>query len=168
MRSQAWAAAALLGAAAVVVTGAPGCGSASDGIERRAVFGSVTLDGKPLPDGSITFNPTGTGPSAGGSIADGRYSISRSEGPSPGPHQVYVYSLEKTGRKIPDADGPPGSTVDEMKSRVPERYNIRSELKAEVQKEGENRFNFELSTTKGGTEPSKRTGKAGQETKKGT
>jgi hypothetical protein len=33
---------------------------------------------------------------------------------------------------------------------VPTRYNLKSELKAEVQKEGQNRFDFALSTGKGG------------------
>jgi hypothetical protein len=150
MRGQAWAAAALLGVAAGIVTGGPGCGRASDGIDRRAVSGSVTLDGKPLPTGSITFNPDGPGPSAGGTVTDGRYAIARPDGPAPGRYKVYVHSLARTGRKIPDSDGPRGSTVDEMKNIVPERYNLRTELEAQVQKEGENRFDFELTTKERG------------------
>jgi hypothetical protein len=113
----------------------------------------VTLDGKPLATGSITFNPVAAGPSAGGIIAAGRYAIAKGEGPSPGPYMVYIHSLERTGRKIQDSDGPPGSTVDEMRSLVPARYNIRTELKAEVKKEGQNQFDFQLSTAKGGAQP---------------
>jgi hypothetical protein len=167
MRAQAWAAAALFGAAALAIPGAPGCRPGSDGIDRRAVSGSVTLDGKPLATGSITFNPTGPGPSAGGMITDGRYAIAAPEGPSPGPHLVSVFSLAKTGRKIPDSDGPRGSTVDEMTNLVPERYNLRTELKAVVEKEGPNQFDFELTSAKGGggQKPAQRTGKAAQRTR---
>jgi hypothetical protein len=123
-----------------------GCGPEPDGVDRRAVSGAVTLDGKPLPKGDIVFNPTGPGASAGGTINDGRYAIDRPLGPSAGPYQVLIYSVRPTGRKVPDPEGPRGSTVDEMANVIPERYNVKTGLKAEVTKDGTNRFDFDLTS----------------------
>ena len=65
---------------------AAGCGS-GDGIPRHTVSGNVTLDGKPLEDGQITFTPELAGnPAAGATIKAGAYSLGRSEGPAAGPH----------------------------------------------------------------------------------
>jgi len=54
---------------ALLVPLAVGCGKG-----KGKVSGTVTLDGQPLPAGTINFLPSkGTG--AGGSIEDGKYSI---------------------------------------------------------------------------------------------
>jgi hypothetical protein len=135
---QVYAAAAILVAAAVA-----GCGEASDGIDRQPVSGSITLDGKPLA-GDVTFIPIGNGTSAGGTIADGAFSIARTAGPSPGLYRVEISSVQPTGRSIPDRDGPPGSTTEERKNVVPGRYNVNSQLRAEVKKDGPNTFSFEI------------------------
>src|SRR5688500_13010891 len=57
-----------------------GCGADSD---RGAVSGTVTLDGKPVENGSISFVPIeGTqSPSAGAVIGNGTYEIPRDKGP---------------------------------------------------------------------------------------
>jgi hypothetical protein len=141
MRSRAWVVAGPLLVAAAVA----GCGRKADGIDRQAVSGEVTLDGKPLADGSITFSPTGDGPSAGGTITGGRYAIAQAEGPAPGSYKVVIQAMQPTGKKLPDSDHP-GKTVDEMTNVVPEAYNARTELTAEVKKGGPNTFNFPLSS----------------------
>ena len=52
-----------------------GCGE-RDRLNRQAVCGSVTLDGKPLARGAIPFQPEEkTGTSTGAVIEDGRYAI---------------------------------------------------------------------------------------------
>ena len=38
-----------------------GCGGAEDDLPRQAISGTVTLDGKPLEAGSITFDPADPG-----------------------------------------------------------------------------------------------------------
>ncbi|MEJ7637794.1 MAG: hypothetical protein WKF75_07350 [Singulisphaera sp.] len=48
-----WAMAASL----LVPLGLLGCGTGSDGLDRQAVTGSVTLDGAPLETGMIRFLP---------------------------------------------------------------------------------------------------------------
>lgn len=57
-----------LGVFALSVPLAAGCGG------KGKVSGTVTLDGQPLPAGTITFVPS-TGPGAAGKIEDGNYSV---------------------------------------------------------------------------------------------
>jgi hypothetical protein len=142
MRTQSPTARALVLALAV----APGCGQTSDGINRQPVSGAVTLDKKPLTQGSITFIPLADGPSAGGTINQGRYSIARADGPAPGSYRVTIVAMQPTGRKLPDPEGPPGSLAEELQNIVPPRYNTKSELKAEV-KAGANTLDFDLERT---------------------
>lgn len=50
-----------------------GCGGGSEGV---TISGTVTYDGKPVPSGHVTLAPAdGKGPSAGGEIRDGRFTI---------------------------------------------------------------------------------------------
>jgi hypothetical protein len=108
-----------------------GCGSTPDGFDRTAVDGVVKLDGKDLDTGRVLFIPLKVGATASGSIAGGRFQIPLSEGPSPGPYRVEVYSTQSTGRKIPSADDP-RELVDETTNIVPQRYNVQSELKVDL------------------------------------
>lgn len=56
------------------------CGLLLVGCQRSTgvtVTGTVTFNGQPVPDGSITFSPAdGKGPSAGGKIENGKYTVS--------------------------------------------------------------------------------------------
>ena len=53
--------------------GLAGCsGSSGDDLPREAVSGTVTLDGAPLPSGSISFSPDGGGRGRGGRHDHGR------------------------------------------------------------------------------------------------
>jgi len=95
-------------AVAFVLTAAagllPGCGSAT-----ATVSGEVTLDGRPVGSGYITFTPEdGKGPDAGGPIVDGRYSVS---GLPAGPKVVKVMGVKKVNF---------ASTSEEMKERAAE------------------------------------------------
>lgn len=50
-----------------------GCGGGGEGV---TVSGTVTYDGKPVPSGHVTLAPAdGKGPSFGGDIHDGRFTI---------------------------------------------------------------------------------------------
>ena len=97
--------------AVVAICLVAGCG---DG--RVAVSGAVTIAGKPVSEGTIAFEPAdGNGPSAGGVIRDGRYSIEKSRGVLPGAKAVRVTVAEKTGRQVPAGPpSPPGTMVDEV------------------------------------------------------
>lgn len=120
-----------------------GCGG---GIQRVAVEGEVSLDGKPIQKGSILFRPTGTtkGMTAGGEIIDGRYQLSADKGPVVGNNIVEFYADFKTGRKVLLVPHDPGSgSVDEYVQVFPERFNTRSTVQCEI-KSGESTYDFNL------------------------
>jgi len=119
-----------------------GCGSPSN---RAALQGTVTLNGKSLKNGNVQFLPqSGTGgPSAGGRIADGSFSIDRDRGVFFGTFRVEITASRKTGRKI-ESPLAPGQFADEIVQYLPECYNRQSELTAEVTKAGPNQFEFAL------------------------
>jgi hypothetical protein len=120
-----------------------GCGG--QGPLRLPLQGAVTLDGQPLPDGTISFLPVSTenGVAAGGAIAAGRYLISAGGGPTPGEYRVEILRMEPTGEKQPDSLG--DGETDVLRNAIPARYNETSELRATVTAEGPNRFDFHLS-----------------------
>ena len=132
-------------AAMLGLWGLAGCGGA-DPNGRLPVTGTVTLDGKPLPDGSLTLVPTGDGPAVGATIDRGSFTIARGEGPPPGAYRVEILSIRATGRTIPDPEGPRGPTVAERKNVIPDRYGSRSDLKAEIKPGVSNDFRFELAS----------------------
>jgi hypothetical protein len=114
-----------------------GCGDKSN----ARVKGKVTLDGTPLDNGSIRFIPTaGNGPTAGGTIDGGEYSVDKVPATS-----MRVEITASTGGPTQpyDTANPPKIVV--TKQLIPARYNTKSKLTRDVQR-GENTFNFELSS----------------------
>lgn len=73
-----------------------GCGSSGDSLERVAVSGSVTLNGKAAQHGIIRFLPAaGTeGPAANTNISNGQYNIPRDKGPVAGNYEVRVHAYD--------------------------------------------------------------------------
>jgi hypothetical protein len=116
-----------------------GCGGPDN---RAEVSGTVRLNGQPVASGSISFVPTdgNTGPSSGGVIADGKYSVPQAKGVAVGKNRVSILSTVKTGRKINiGRDG----LEDEWLQVVPAKYNDQSELVRDV-KSGSNQLDFDL------------------------
>jgi len=103
-----------------------GCG----GSGMTKVDGAVTLDGKPLEDGSISFEPAdGKGPTAGGTIEAGEYAI---EVP-PGSKIVRITATKVVGQK-PMYKGRPDSPMMEIrKDIIPPEYNTKSTLTLNVE-----------------------------------
>jgi len=120
-----------------------GCGD-NDG--RLSVSGKVTLDGKPLPEGSIEFLPiAGTGgPTAGATIEQGKYRIVPRRGLFAGRFRVNITANRKTGAQRMDRYR--GVKYDVQEQYLPTRYNEKSQLEAEVTDEGPNVFAFELTS----------------------
>ncbi|MBU4270334.1 MAG: hypothetical protein KKA28_00475 [Planctomycetes bacterium] len=112
--------------------------------ERQALEGTVALDGAPLAEGSILFLPQpGTkGPTSGGKIAQGRFSISPAGGAFSGVFRVEITAVRNTGRKVMDPRM--GNLIDETEQFIPVRYNRESELTAQVSEQGPNQFEFAL------------------------
>jgi hypothetical protein len=121
-----------------------GCGGTKP-LPRFAVEGTVTLDGKPLPDGTIQFLPAADtdGGMVGAKIAGGRFATPAVRGAAPGKYRVEIAASRPTGRKVPDPRRE--EPLDEFVQYLPERYNAQSTLTAEVTAEGPNRFEFALS-----------------------
>lgn len=129
---------------------AAGCGK-GDGPVRAAASGHVSLDGAPLPAGVVRFIPTGAteGPAAAATVKDGAFELQPSEGPVVGTHRVEIEMLDHWGFPADDEaafvqhfEQAPRSK--RPKSPIPESYNRRSTLIADIKADQPNEFEFPL------------------------
>jgi hypothetical protein len=120
-----------------------GCG----GPKLASVSGTVTLDGQPLANASVTFQPMGEGnlnPGQGSyakTDQNGNYTLEMQggkKGAVVAKHKVEI-SAVTGGAGRPDDDRPQR----QQRDRVPAQYNTQSKLTVEV-KPGENVGNFDL------------------------
>lgn len=123
---------------AALIFAAGGCSSADD--PGVPVSGQVTLDGQPLPGGTIDFLPTdGQGASAGAQIVDGAYEAHV----PPGAKQVTIVAQREDTDGKASADPHAGPRMEQY---LPARYNSRTELKAEIPEGGADGISFELTS----------------------
>lgn len=123
--------------AAILSAAAGGCGSSEARKEVVKVQGSVSYKGKPVPKGTITFQPEGDGLPAHGMIQpDGTYQMStygEGDGAAVGRYQVTIVAKEGSENLMPSSPGyvPP-------KEIVPKKYSDPkvSGLSANVTKDG--------------------------------
>ncbi|EAQ82503.1 carboxypeptidase-like regulatory domain-containing protein [Blastopirellula marina] len=117
-----------------------GCGQyrASDLPDLGEVTGTVTLDGKPLPEATVSFQSTEVGRMASGKTdSEGRYQLyllNDISGAPLGQNDVYITTAR------PADDSKPGSGRPE---KLPAIYHAKTTLTAEV-KSGANTFDFDL------------------------
>ena len=107
------------------------------------VTGTVRLDNKPLPRGSIAWIPLeGTpGPGGGGGISnEGKYEVKR--GLRPGRYRVEIRSTDTLKRKVLNPTIPSELVYEEV-SVIQEKYNTPSSLIREVGP-GSNFWDFDL------------------------
>ena len=115
----------------------PLCGCSQSG-NVVPVTGTVTIDGQPPVGATVNFTPTEgeqRTTSRGTIREDGRYELrltSQQDGALIGKHLVQI-------RFAPTGDNP-------QQMKIPRQFNKRSELYAEVTSDGDNTFNFELSS----------------------
>jgi hypothetical protein len=128
--------------AAVLVSGLllmAGC--SGDAVKTVSVEGTVTLDGKPLPNAEVEFQPTdNSSPSYGKTDSSGHYELmftADQAGALVGEHKVRI----TTGGETEDDSGNT-TTTEEV---VPEKYNAQTELTATVEKGG-GPYDFDLTT----------------------
>lgn len=124
---------------------AMGCGGSS-GPPRVAVSGTITFDGQPLSQGTITFVPAGEGTAASGEIENGQFSIPDDKGPSPGKCRVEVVSFQETGKKVPGISDDASGMAAETKQIIPEQFNTKSTLEKDVSESGDNVFELSLTS----------------------
>lgn len=76
---------------ALTIIAVVGCGG-PDGPQRFRLSGTVSFDGKPVPFGTVTFDPDSaagnSGPQAAAMIVDGKYDTGIEQGIVGGPHIV--------------------------------------------------------------------------------
>jgi hypothetical protein len=122
---------------ALVLLVLAGC---SGGPKLVQVTGTVTLDEKPLPRGTLTFEAPGQRP-ATATVVDGKITEATTfkpgDGVPVGRHKVAVSATEEAATAVvadPGAGGRPGANYMGGKSLVPARYNNpeTSGLTAEV------------------------------------
>jgi hypothetical protein len=108
-----------------------GCGGAPPGPTLYPVKGKVTLEGSPLPNATVTFQPE-SGPIASGvTDVNGEFTLKTgaAEGAVAGTHRIAVVATtgEKiTGNPTPDdlaAMSLTGKPLPQPKSLIPERYS---------------------------------------------
>lgn len=113
------------------------------GCGRQTVEGKVTLDGRPLEQGYITFRPKPDteGPGAGAPIEQGDFLIEGLDDPLDGSYRVEITAKGKTGQTTVDGTGRRREAEGQI---LPARYNTQSTLEAEVKPGQRNEFTFPL------------------------
>jgi hypothetical protein len=136
-----WRSVLLVSFVSLLATGI-GCGPSDP---REAVSGTVTLDGKPLDQGTIEFVPTAQGVLSGGVISGGKFDVPADRGLPPGTYTVRIYSADPPSGATASPD-PGGGGYPMAKDRIPPKYNSESNVTAEVTAGGENHFTFEVTS----------------------
>lgn len=138
----------------VFATALSGCGGGG-GLDVGKVGGVVTLDGKPLPNAVVTFVPKAGGPSATGMTdAEGKYQLMtvNDNGALVGEHMVSIICVPETAPAESYGSDDPRYADQQAKAadykpkpvtKVPERYNMQTELVEQVEA-GSNEINFDL------------------------
>ena len=114
-------------------------GCSSNG--RNSVSGDVTLDGKPMENGSISFRPApgNNSNTAGGTISKGKFYLSASHGLKPGKYTVTIQAVQLTGRKIKDPET--GNLISELGTI---RFKNADRLEATVTDGGASHLQYDL------------------------
>jgi hypothetical protein len=122
--------------AAALAASALGCSGGT-----ATVRGTVKLDGNPLEDGKIRFEPAdGQGPTAEAVIEEGRYEVEL----VPGPKRVMIEGWRVVGQQKVTPDDPGSPMIDVKEPVVPAQYNTNTELTYDAAKSDTK--DFELSS----------------------
>lgn len=113
---------------------------------RKDIAGTVTLDGQPVVDAVVHFQPSSgqTGNSSGAATdAKGRFNIASVKGLLPGNYAVNIQKWEGTGRTAVDPE-----TRKPVEITAPIRFKEDGKLEAKITQEGPNQFEFRLTRVK--------------------
>ncbi|RMF38603.1 MAG: hypothetical protein D6753_15560 [Planctomycetota bacterium] len=129
-----------------------GCGDSDSLGERVEVQGVVTVDGAPLPRGSLILVPLGQtpGPKLTVPIIEGRFRAEGIYAPVVGEYRVEFTAAPPEDYPMDDEDA-----IEELRAankrriaaiRLPSRYNTHSELTKTVTPDGPTSWTFDLTT----------------------
>ena len=125
-----------------------GC-SESDGLNRKAIQGKVTVDGRPVPNGSVSFEPLFSGGVGSGAVvSQGAYSIAQEQGLPPGKYRVRITGDDGANFGVSPGKMPGDEIMTEKKQLVPDGWNSKSKQEIEVKDEGPFVFDFAIDTKK--------------------
>lgn len=124
-----------------------GCGSTD--YTFAPVTGRITLDGEPVPNARITFEPLADeeggrpGPwSVAAADENGHFTMNTAGGPA---GAVVGSHRERISTRVESEDG----TSDLVPEAIPAKYNENSELMFEVEEGGDDKVHFDLQSTTG-------------------
>ncbi|MCA9037234.1 MAG: hypothetical protein KDA91_18990 [Planctomycetaceae bacterium] len=120
-----------------------GCSGDDSGPPTVSVSGMITLDGTPVPEGEIIFRSAdgGGGRADAAQIKDGKFSMESTLGNK----KVEIRALRPVaGASTTTLET--GEVGGEVEQYIPEQYNDKSTLNAEVSESGEKDFKFELTS----------------------
>ncbi len=124
-----------------------GCGGGGpdDKPDMGQVTGTITMDGKPLADATVTFIPEKGRPAFGKTDAEGKYELTyirQEKGCKIGPNKVSVTTAVEA-----DESGDEGEAKKKAPERVAVKFNKKTTLTADVKK-GPNTFDFAVEAKK--------------------
>lgn len=122
----------------LVLLTACGCSGGSTHPPTATVSGTVTLDGQPLENATLMFQPESGRPSTGVTDKEGRYTLEYMAGvpgATLGMHFVIIRTL------VAGEDGRPPVSPE----KLPKKYHDETGLRVEV-KSGANTHDFDLSS----------------------
>lgn len=137
----------------VSIVGVAGCGGGS-GFKVVPVSGTVTLDGEPLANATVTFLPQATGApdagpaSVGETDASGKFTLKTGGGEIGAvvaSHQVMITTVKDAGAGAEDDN----VYAEAEPERVPARYNSATTLSFDVPDAGTAEANFSLMSAGG-------------------
>ncbi|MDR0522115.1 MAG: hypothetical protein LBH00_09730 [Planctomycetaceae bacterium] len=99
------------------------------------------MDGEPITEGSISFEPVGNQPikiQSGAIIRNGRYEVPGKSGLVPGEYLVSISAQQATGTKIKTGMG----EVDEVIDLIPPEYGSDSKQRITVTEKDKQKFDF--------------------------
>ena len=124
-----------------------GCtGDSGDAPKLGTVSGIVTLDGKPLSEAIVIFQPEKGRPSNGETDETGRYTLqynADSNGAVIGNHVVKITTAKSNNDEVEFESG----DLITVKEKLPPKYHTQTELKAKVTADS-NDINFDLKSVK--------------------
>ncbi|PQO45815.1 hypothetical protein [Blastopirellula marina] len=140
-----------------IFLGLAGCSGPSDQPDLGEVHGTITLDGQPLSGVAVVFQPEIGRPAHGRTDAQGSYELTYirdTRGTKIGRNRVEIAPSEEAEDEDYSAEAEANADTAQNqrpikagKARIPARYNINSELEADV-KPGDNTFDFDLTSKK--------------------